>query len=283
MDKKKKIILFTTIGVLVTGLCVATGIFLARHVFVDYNNKETEKGIEDYEINYSDIYASYLAKKDSKTTEQLYQESKGYEFVNYALSKKVNREYVSSYTEGATKAAIATQEIGGKFIYDNGHIIQESISTGLISTAKRFEKDGDTIHVYDGTPKSSKEADWNKNPTESLSLTAFKDKWGIDYSFPTIFIISNETVLKEDRQVDENNYVVTLELDPTISTLKYVKQQREMGEMSKDPVFKKVELIFTIDSNLNILKLTTIEESAVKRGLWVDSSSSYDEIFTYTK
>ena len=284
MTKKGKIILFSSIGVVVLALGTVGGIFLGTQVFAKHEAPVVEKTIADYEneSNYEALYEELNTSLNTKTVNEVFNESEPLKIVQYALAKKVKANYISSITTGTSKAFIATQDIKAKYIKDGDTHYEENISTGLVNTAKSFKTENGNISVYEGSFKDG-EVEWSTTPLETISKADFKEKWGMDYSLPTTYLICKDSIKSGNKESSNDTFTVTLELDPTISTLKYVKQQQLMGGLDEQPIFTKVSHTYTLDKEFKITSIVVDESSQVKKGLWVNNSSHMENTFTYIK
>lgn len=284
MTKKGKVILFTTIGVVTLTLGTLGGILLATQVFAKHEAPIVEKTIADYEkeSDYNALFEELSTSLNKRTSSDLFESTEPLKIVQYALSKKVNESYILSTTTGTSKALIATQDIKAKYVKDGNSHYEENISTGLVNTAKSFRFDGNDISIFEGTI-NGEEVSWSSTPVETLNKAEFKEKWGMDYSLPTTYLICNDSFKKGEKTIGNDEVTITLELDPTISALKYVKQQKLMGGLDELPVFTKVKQTYTINKDFQITSIVVDESSQVKKGLWVNNSSQMTNTFTYTK
>ena len=283
MTKKKKIILFSIIGVCVLGIITTTTLFLVMNVFRKGKKQDETVRVEDYDTNYDGVYASLNEKLAAKNYEQIISESTDLGIIQYSLSKKVNEKHYYSITKGTSKALIATQDIYATFIKNNDQYYQESISAGLINTAKCFYTYGNETKEYSGKVNSDKEsATYDSSNFTKYTKEELFEELGFDYSKPTIYLIHKDTLLSSEKEKDNNdNFVIKASLNPTLSTLKYIRQQKHMGSLEAYPEFSKVELTFTIDKELNLLSLRSVETSRVKKGIWVTNNTDMIESFTF--
>ena len=283
MTKKKKIILFSIIGVCVVGIITGTTLFLVNNVFYKSKNKEEAINIDDYDTDYDEVYAYLNSRLINENPSQIINSASDLDIVQYSLAKKVNANHYYSITTGTSKALIATQEIYATLIKSSDHFYQESISSGLINTAKCFYTFNKQTKEYNGKVNDDKKsATYEKEAYATYTKEELYEELGFDYSKPTIYLIHEKTLLSSNRDNDKNdNLLITLSLEPNISTLRYIRQQKHMGSLQAYPEFSKVELTFTIDKELNLLSLHSKETSRVQKGVWVTNKNEMTELFFY--
>lgn len=244
-------------------------------------------------VDYSGLDASELEDNNSKAFK---------EFDSYQEADKSLSEYVSHFTPtqlaniginqsgkndhsvikatGLVDAGVK-QSILSYHIRNEEDFFFESISYGLFSVAKRFYQDSSEVNWYKGDYDKSK-ATWDESSKTTDSITTFETSWGKDLSRQSVYIISSKTVLSTSTAiVDGENIVISLDLDPIYSVVRYVKQMTMMSALESDPVFKKVNYTMTLDSNFQIIKTYSKEDYRVKKFGWNDASGWLQEDITY--
>ena len=94
----------------------------------------------------------------------------------------------------------------------------------------------------------------------SYSLQDFEDTWGGTKDRGSIYIISEQTVL--DAKLNDNGdgtKTIALDLDPTLSVIRYVKQMKMTGGLSQEPIFHSVHLDLKVDGSMTLLELFSNE------------------------
>ncbi len=256
---KKKTMIITLSGVL-GFLVIGTGlgIFLGSYFSpkgMDYSNYSEN----EYEDDVEAIYAEYL----SDTTEDYLSYSPS-DLANIAIFKFTSNPYTSTYLKSDAKALGVTQKTYTHTIKNDETYFSESLSySTFVKIAKRFYEEDETIDIHVGSLKNSNEGlsgEYSSTPDESLTLEEYEEAWGLTLHDPLSYIISSKTTLDTSSVTKEgDNYLITLDLDPTTSVLKYVKQIMKMSELSDSPEFENVHLELTLDLELN-LKSTYIKE-----------------------
>ena len=281
MKKKTKIIVFSIIGGLVLCLGIGTAVFLSKQVFRKPKQEEKKYNIEDYLVNYDDVYNQYINEKVTKNFEQLFNEKDALTLVNYALSTKVKNQHVYSITTGTTKALIANQTIYNEYVKNNNVVYQDSISTGFVNTARCFFYENNQVKAYKGDTKDEKTATYKADTLTTYTAQEFEDLVGLSALSPTIFLLHQDAIIDSNKTLTDSLITVSLDLHPVISCLRYMKQQKYMGDLDEYPEFKEMKLTFEIDSSFNVKTITTHEVANVKKIVWVTNTSDYVETFTY--
>lgn len=252
-----------TVGICLTccGLGVATGLIL--HHFLSFDSIDySGLAIEDYE---DDMDA--LVNKYNKTNSSKYISTFApYELASLARYKVTQHTYAKSVGIGLVNAAMGIkQTIRSYYIKDNNNYFFESISKSkIVGVNKRFYQDSEQVSIYTGSGSDPEKATWNENDKEILTLKDYEDIWGRELSRCTNFIISSKTSIIDQcsAKKDGNNIILSLELDPLTSVLRYVKNMKAMSNLDDYPVFHKVHIDMKLDEDLNLL--------------WTKSDEAYD-------
>lgn len=275
---KKSIIITSIVSAVVIATGVGVGTFLGKMVFVE-------------EVDHSDINATslddnqvvlmqkYQANKD-KAPEQLIETFEPYELVNIGLNKIGEHEHAVTIGKGNVVAMGQDQGIRAYTIKDGNDIMCESISAGILKIAKRFYQDSDSVKCYVGSCSSLTSYTFNEDQLkQTYNLQDFENEWGRDYTRPSIYIVSSQTVIEGSSKVNDKGQIeVSLELDPFSSVARYVKQMRMMSDLKKDPNFSKLHIDYVLDKDLNLLENTTTEAyKTYYIGMWVDTVGTVTE------
>lgn len=260
VKNKNGFIITITISCLAIASGVGIGLFLAQSFSspsVNYDNID-ELSLED---NVDSLYTRYLKTEKGK----IFSSYKPYEIVNIGLMNLKNHSSFRSTDVGAVLASGITQTIYGTTIRKGSAYFNESISkSAFVKVAKRFYQDNDGIDIYDGKKVvSEKEAVWKDEVSESLSLVDFESAWGKTFSRPSIYIISSKTVLDNGTITkDGTNYVISLNLDPIKSVVRYVRQMQMMSNLDpkKLPEFYSVQINYVLNENFEMVSSVVNEK-----------------------
>ena len=247
---KKFYILTSISSVLVVGVMVAFGVIVGQEVFdrgVDYS--QIDQG------NLEDDNEALMRRFDKANPSNYLTSFKPYELVNIALNKVGGHKNVTSITSGEVNAAGVTQTINGICIKDDMNYFSENISSSsLVKTTWRFYQDEEGVTTYNGSQKTPRSASWNESSKVSYTLEEFEESWGKTFARPSIYVLSKKTVISESIKQEGETYVCSIDLDPTLSVVRYVKQMMMTSKLKKAPTFHSVHIDFTLDSSLNLLK-----------------------------
>lgn len=265
----------------VCGVALSAGVGLGIYFGMGYlvpnvNYNYSAEALED------DIDA--LMKKYERSNGDISQ-FKPYELVNISTRKYADSQYHYSVVDGWVNASGIVQTIKGTSIKNDTDYFNESISaSSLVKVARRFyQNDMDVVEVYHGTSiQNGASATWNESPNETLTSKEYEETWGKTLQRTSIYVVSSKTVLNSQLTTnDDGNYSVTVELDPVLSVIRYVKQMKSMSSLDRYPKFSEVNIEFEIDKNLTLLKTTVHEKYEVfKLGLH-KSDSVIEEAFYY--
>lgn len=248
--------------VLLAGAGVAIGITLSNLLSYDSVNYDNLT-INDYEPNHAALMKRYKETKPDKYFTTFTPD----ELANIALDKVGEHQYVHSFAIGEVKAVMnVRQSVRSYTIKNNNDYFYETIShSSFVSVQKRFYQDATKIDQYVGDYVDAEHAKWKDKVVESLDNATFEEKWGRTYARPSVFIISNKTILDGSLvKQDDNNYVITLNLDTTTAVLRYIKQMIATSDLAEAPKFNSLELNLTVDKNLNLISTYTNENYDVK-------------------
>ncbi len=200
-----------------------------------------------------------------------YSSLKPYEIANIGLYKASLHDSLRIVSKGDVIASGVSQTVRGYAIKNGNSYFMENISKGLISCSWRVYQEED-VKTYPGKDIDVEKATYQEDDFNAYSLDEYISLWGKPLSRPNIYVISSDSVLSGETSINEDRYIVELELDPNKSVVKYVKQMKVVSGLSDYPVFYNVHLTFTLDSELNLLKINTVEKYEVNK-LGVHSST----------
>ena len=249
---KKGIIITSIVSILSIGLGTGVGLYFGQEFLTNKTNYDALDA-DNLEDDNKALYQKYLKMNDYSSLES-------YQLVNISLYKLSTLDYFSSIEEGEAVASGITQTINGKNIKNKSSYFNESISnSSLVHIAKRFYQNDDEIDEYTGNVKSATSAEYKEDSKSISTLNEFENKWGKTLDRPCIYIISSKTVVSSSVDFYDNQYKISLELNPSTSVIRYVKQMKSMSQLSSYPEFSKVKLTFTLDSKLTLLEFETDE------------------------
>ena len=277
LSQKTNHIIVTSV---ICSLALATGaglglFFGMKYLKPEQNYNFSAEALED---------DSSLLMKKYENAKGDYANFKGYELVNISLNKYDQTTNHYCKTDGYVEATGVTQTIKGTTIRNENSYFNESISaSALVQVAKRFYQDtADEIDVYVGSSiKNGSTAKWDANPEKEFTASEYEEAYGKQLSRSSIYVISSKTVLNSSYTIDENNnYIVEMSLDPTLSVIRYVKQMKELSGLERYPTFSSVEMTFTLDENLNLISRQVHEQYEVFK-LGFHQSDSYINDYYY--
>ena len=171
-----------------------------------------------------------LLKEYQKNPKKSFTEA---ELINIGLEKY--KECENCYSIGVgTASTIVNQTIRNAQIKRGNHYFEESISySKMVAVANRVNQVGEDndISLNKGKATGSEEVTYSTNVT-TYKADDYKKAWGKTLDEMFIYLISNETVLKEGSKIekDDEHIKVTVNLDPDISTYYYKCQMKEISE-----------------------------------------------------
>lgn len=197
------------------------------------------------------------------------------DIINIVLEKYRKQDYCWSIGIG-NAFTIVTQTIRNAQIKYAGEYFEEQLSySSVVDVAKRTLQHGvdGSIEVYDGGCKGPEISVYQDN-AYSVSRKDYKDTMGKTPDEMFIYIISDKTVLDSNRTTKGSDTIISLNLNPNLSTFYYKYQMLNISGLSNLPPFDEVKLTFTLDSELNLEHLLVDETfTATKAGIPVPAST----------
>lgn len=192
-----------------------------------------------------------------------------YDVLNYAMEKYRRCENSYSFVFGIADVKITTQYIRTCQIKNGNQYFEESLSqSNMVSCGNRMlqvEKEGNvklypadsgSIVINDSTVKAT----YPTAKVEDLSGYDYSHKFGKTLDEMFIYLVSEKTVTSSDIQKLDNEYIITVTLDPDISTYFYKLQMKNISNLDKLPVFSNVTLKYTLTKDLMLKHLSTDEQ-----------------------
>lgn len=253
--KKKTVIGYSIVGAVVIAVGVVGGVLVGQNVFkydayagVDLNNAE---------VDYNEVYESFKNNKNGK----YFEEYSHVELVNISLLKLGDVNNFYTITEGNVEAAGVKQSIHGTTIRDGNNYFEESMSySSFVKSANRFYQDDEKADWYKGKYIDINTGDYSNSKITNYTISEFDETWGKSLTRPCIYIISNKSCLESNLTDNgDGTYTIDVDLHPTLSVLRYVKQMVMTGGLSESPVFHSVKLTFVVDKEVNLLTFKTNE------------------------
>lgn len=276
---KKTWIVLGICGVCFLAIGGTAGYFLGQSFFasqdaIDYS----QYSADELEDNHEDLMRRYNEASPSTYLTKF----KSYEFANIALDKVGLHENVMSQTYGLVNAMGVKQTVRATSIKNENKYFLENISaSSMVQAAKRFYQEGDQVITYNGGSVSTDKATWSEQAQSTLSKKEHEDKWGKNLSRPSIYIISKATTLSTSKvEKDGDGYKVSIDIDPKLGVLRYVKQMIEISGVSS-PKFHSIHMEMTLDSDLSLIQTKINEKYSVVMVVKAESDAEMTEYFTY--
>lgn len=244
---KKSVILYSVAGALTIAVAVAAGVLVGQNTFkekMDYSQFDTG----EIEVDYSSKYEDF-----KKTSEDKYFTNfSPIELANIALLKLGDVENFYSTKSGKVLAAGVEQTITAATIKNGNSYFEENISaSSIVKAANRFYQEGEEVDWYKGKYISQTKGNYPESSKTNYTLEGFEETWGCTKDRGCAYIISEQTVLESSiKDNDDGTKTIQLEMDPTLSVLRYVKQMKMTGGLSQEPIFHAVHLDITVDTKL---------------------------------
>lgn len=279
--KHKTLIITTSVCLVLTLVGGSLGYFLGKRFFVssvDYSNLDANSLEDDNTL----VYQQFNSYQDQdKTPEEYIANFTPYQLANaafYQSGKEIDAKVVGA---GQVIAGGAKQKIMSYHLKKDNDYFFESVSTGLVTVAKRFYQN-DEVKWYQGKLDKSGIVAWNASSEVVNTVEDFTTSWGKDLSRPTVYIISSKTTLATSTVTkDDDHLIISLDLDPIFSVVRYVKQMVMMSSLEADPVFNTINFTLTLDSNFRIVEAAATESYRVKKFGWNDATGYLKETTTY--
>jgi len=242
---KKTFNQYTILGLCAVSVGVGGGIFLKKKigpVVTDYAGFDPES----FKADSKALLKEYEANPNKNFTPA--------ELVNIGLEKYRSCEY--SYSIGVGQAStIVNQSIRNAQIKNGDEFFEEQISrSSMVSLANRIIQEGENAKVYKGKANDVESAEYTSEFT-NYSLDALKENLGKTLSEVFIYIISDNTVIKDKCSVTKTNenIKVELELDTEIATYYYKLQMKNLSNLSALPTFEHIKQTYIFDKNMTLL------------------------------
>lgn len=202
--------------------------------------------------------SNLLAKPDGDPTGQTAEDNL------YICMGVMQQTTYRSVTTGTAKAKVGfidyTQQVHNERVVTADSVFTEAVSTSLLKNMgeQKYFKDGAILVRY----ASSVNADHTQWSDDIIAISQedYTAAYGQDPRNLTNYVVSEETVQNasmEDR--GDGTYAITFDLEPEGASTYYKRQVRTYGGATKNPIFHSVHMVWTIDSEWQILKMDTVE------------------------
>lgn len=223
---------------------------------------EISGDISEYMPPSDDIESRY---EQIKNSDKDFTKLKPSEAIYMAYNLFGKEETTASIGVGNTKTRMLfeiTQNINTFTVHRDNKFMEESISTGTINIYDRMYQEGNSTTKYWGENK-----DYSKDKPETVTNQAYEEAMGRKVSDPLVYVVSEKTVINEDKSGKglskisklENGYEIDVELDPIASVVNYQKQMKTISDLDSYPVFHFCHLYVQTDLDLNLHYMTTYE------------------------
>ena len=265
----RKIFRYPIIIVTAAALGIGVGV-VSKKVF-----GPTEIDYGDFDFGALKVNAAEIVKKiDSYTgSADIIDNFTVGEVLNYSMEKFRTCENCCSFTFGAAET-IVNQDIRGCLIKNGDKYFEESVSkSSMVSLANRMYQNGKDadVSLYHGKKGSvgisenSSSAEYSETNKENFTSNGYRETYGKTLDEMFIYLISDQTITNSNIvDLDNGGYAITVELDPDLSTDGYKNQMYNISGLDERPVFSSVKLIFTLDKDLVLKKLTIDENYTAK-------------------
>lgn len=269
---KKAAIIYTSIAVPVIALGVVGGILIGQNVFK--KNAYGDLKADDINEDYSAVYEQFKKTKKEKYFENFSE----VELANISLLKLTEIGNYYTITSGSVVAAGVNQTIHSTYIKNNGSYFEETITEStFVKGANRFYEGDTDIDWHKGKYVNGTSGDYSSAKLTEYTKEDFENTWGKQLSRICIYIVTDQTYI--DATTTDNGdgtYTLDLNMDPTLSVLRYIKQMTMTGGLSQPPVFHSVNLKFVVDSDINLIKFMTYEVYDVH--MVIDANNSVGQL-----
>lgn len=268
---KKKIIIFSIISIFVLGLAIA-GIYFA----VELNKKPVKmSGDSEFQSDSKPITSETLTP-DNYEVEDV---------IAMTLWRMSHTDRFKSVTTGISDAGIAKQQIKNERIILDGNALITCVTYGMIKQATQRYFTGENVLIRKSTKINDMVAQFPDKEPECITNDDYMIRYGWMPNQAIGYIISKDTYLEEPIITkDGNNYKIEMVLDPSgdKAPFYYKREIATNASSTKEPVFKSIKIIWTINSDYYILESNVLEEYSVKSyGIEAVSKTNCTEVFEY--
>lgn len=276
----KTLFIYLIIGGSAIAVGGGTGVIVKR-VFT-----EPEKDYSNFDVSIYDIDGDeYIARFEAYSNKKVaYNSSTPLDIAIYATEKYKRCDNCYSFGTGLAVANAlgikVYQDIRNCQIKNGDNYFEESVSaSNMVQVANRYIQNGidsDVIVQYAENGDVVIDAsvcNYHKVAEGHFTQEGFIAAYGRLPSEMFNYIIHELTITSaEKKEVDNGNYEITLVTNPDLATYKYQSQMSSISSLSSRPTFSSCVLVFTVDSELNLVSLNVSESYvAEKSGFGADT------------
>lgn len=274
---KKLIITSCLIGAAAIGLGVPAGIVASKFLNTsggDYSNVDANALTDDIEKTRKKYEA---AKKAGTPFEEAL---KPCEMVNMSLALFSSLESTKAVGLGSAYSMGVTQAIQSIQIKNGEKYFEESNSTSsFVKLYDRMYQEGNVTKTYWG-----KSSDYASHEEKTYTNEEYAELMGRKVSDSMIYVISTKTSISDESKVksgkgasriakEKGGYTVDLELQRKNSVVNYVKQMKNISDLTGYPIFEYCHLTFHLDEGLMPLDYTSYEKyQATKKEVGISTT-----------
>jgi len=216
-------------------------------------NKEVQSIETKKEEELDSKYISDLLKIDETTPKA--SESSAKDAISRMLWKINNTKEFMVKTSGNANAGL-NQDISNERIVKDNKALITTVSSGILKVGNQRLVLEDRC-LYRNTAKLDNLTAVFDDSIECNveSIESYKKRYGWLPFQATGYVLNTHTYLEEPTIAKNNdNYVISCDLEPTISSYWYRREVLTTSKSSSIPKFKKVHIDFTIDNDYKLLE-----------------------------
>lgn len=261
-SRKKTIILYSSIVMVAVALGVTAGVLAKLNMSketTDYSGFNPEQ----YRVDSKELLEQYKANPRKIFTAA--------ELINIGLEKYRQCENSYSIGVGNADAGIVNQTIRNAQIKNGNKYFEESISnSSMVHIANRVEQTdiGGKIYFYKGKATGAEACKYTDNKVEYAEQD-YKKEWGKTLDEMFIYLISNDTVLKDSDSIentDDGLIKIKVSLDTDISSYYYKVQMKTISKLSGLPTFDYLKQSYVFTSDMKLLYCQVDEKYQASMG-----------------
>lgn len=249
---------------LISGIAVFSGYFVGHIILGKYFTINKYQNLNAEELR-DDI--SKLNYKNKLPTD--FESAICFQIAESVLMNSPSYE-MNGYSDIQTSAGVSSKSITKDIKTGNEHYIAFATYSSLIKTARqaRFTIGGN-IKMYEGssTDETIENCIWTDKYTE-YTWEEYYEYFGKYANRNSTYLISTKTVLQDSGAIKDGAlYKFSLELDPVLSTIGYVKQiANNAGLEASSITFNKISITFWLDEDFKLVRHEKFESYTVPYG-----------------
>ena len=264
-------VVFGVVSPLVLG--IAAGIVINKFILVETTNLD-DINMDDARIDETEEAMKKYNALNKNGTVQVSDYTVHFNAAEmFAVAYARYSSYENSYslTVGSTDASGIDQSIRAALIRNGDSYFEESLSkSSMVSLANRMYLDPDaTLRFYEG--KAVTETAGEYKPEHKLFTSEeYASIFGKTPARPSIYIVNSKTILEGTDKVNKTStgYTISVSLDTKTGVYDYMKQMKNISNLSGYPSFKYCNLTLYTDKDLLPTKLHVEEKYTAKLGIF---------------